>query len=136
MPATEHLSHDPAMTYTRFIELFPTHDVCLDYLKERFYPDGTKCPKCEKLTKFHRIKTRSGYGCQYCGHQVFPTSGTIFHKSTVSLQLWFWAIYLMSSTRCGISVKQLEREIGVTYTTAHRIFQKIRAALSDESSLP
>jgi transposase-like protein len=53
------------------------------------------------------------------------------HKTTVSLQLWFFAIYLMSSTRCGISAKQLEREIGVTYKTAHRMFKQIRTLLSE-----
>lgn len=118
------------MTYSRFLELFPSNDACLDYLKLRFYPDGTECPKCAKTTKFHRIKRRSAYSCQYCGHQVYPTAGTIFHKSTTSLQLWFWAIYLMSSTRCGISAKQLEREIGVTYKTAHRMFKQIRTLLT------
>lgn len=71
-------------------------------------------------------------GIQFCGHHVYPTAGTIFHKSTVSLQLWFFAIYLMSSTRCGISAKQLEREIGVTYKTAHRMFKQIRTLLADE----
>ena len=124
------------MTYSRFMELFPSHDACLDYLKEKFHPDGTECPKCGKATKFHRIKTRSAYGCQYCGHQVYPTAGTIFHKSTVSLQLWFWAVYLLSSTRCGISAKQLEREIGVTYKTAHRMFKLIRTLLSDDDQEP
>jgi transposase len=58
------------------------------------------------------------------------------HKSTLSLQLWFFAIYLMSSTRCGISAKQLEREIGVMYKTAHRMFKQIRTLLSDESEGP
>jgi transposase len=120
------------MTYSRFMELFPDNDACLDYLKERFFPDGTECPKCSKASKFHRIKGRSAYSCQFCGHHVYPTAGTIFHKSTVSLQLWFFAIYLMSSTRCGISAKQLEREIGVTYKTAHRMFKQIRTLLADE----
>jgi hypothetical protein len=120
------------MTYSRFLELFPDNDACLDYLKGKFYADGSQCPKCEKTSKFHRIKGRSAYSCQYCGHHVYPTAGTIFHKSTVSLQLWFFAIYLMSSTRCGISAKQLEREIGVTYKTAHRMFKQIRTLLSDE----
>ena len=48
-----------------------------------------------------------------CGHHVHPTAGTILHKSSTSLHLWFYAMYLMTSTRCGISAKQLEREIGV-----------------------
>jgi transposase-like protein len=120
------------MTYTRFMELFPSHDACLDYLKERFHPDGSDCPKCGKKTKFHRIKSRAAYGCQYCGHQVYPTAGTVFHKSTTNLQMWFWAIFLMSSTRCGISAKQLEREIGVSYPTAHRMFKQIRTLLSQK----
>lgn len=121
------------MSYIEFMQLFPDNDACLDYLKAKFYPEGTECPKCHKRSRFHRIKGRSAYSCQYCGHQVFPTAGTIFHKSTTSLQLWFWAIYLMSSTRCGISAKQLEREIGVTYKTAHRMFKQIRKLLEDDS---
>jgi transposase len=125
-------SSESQMTYRQFLELFPDNDACLEYLKERFFPDGTECPKCGKASKFHRIKGRSAYSCQFCGNHVYPTAGTIFHKSTVSLQLWFYAIYLMSSTRCGISAKQLEREIGVTYKTAHRMFKQIRTLLADE----
>lgn len=121
------------MTYSRFMELFPDNDACLEHLKGRFFANGTECPKCEKASKFHRISGRSAYSCQFCGHHVYPTAGTIFHKSTVSLQLWFFAIYLMSSTRCGISAKQLEREIGVTYKTAHRMFKQIRTLLADEN---
>lgn len=123
------------MTYTEFMRLFPTNDACLDYLKDRFYPNGTECPQCQKASKFHRIKGRSAYSCQFCGTHVYPTAGTIFHKSTTSLQLWFWAIFLMSSTRCGISAKQLEREIGVTYKTAHRMFKQIRTLLLQDDEL-
>jgi transposase-like protein len=122
------------LTYTRFITLFPDHDACLDYLKDRFHPDGSDCPKCGKQTKFHRIRSRAAYSCQWCGHQVYPTAGTIFHKSTTNLQMWFWAIFLMSSTRCGISAKQLEREIGVSYPTAHRMFKQIRTLLSQDGA--
>lgn len=124
------------MTYSRFLELFPDNDACLEHLKGKFFADGTECPKCGKASKFHRIKGRSAYSCQYCGHHVYPTAGTIFHKSTVSLQLWFFAVYLMSSTRCGISAKQLEREIGVTYKTAHRMFKMIRTLLSERDDEP
>lgn len=122
------------MTYSRFLELFPDNDACLEYLKGRFFPDGTECTKCGRASKFHRISGRSAYSCQFCGHHVYPTAGTIFHKSSVSLQLWFFAIYLMSSTRCGISAKQLEREIGVTYKTAHRMFKQIRTLLADDDA--
>ncbi|MEO8092917.1 MAG: IS1595 family transposase, partial [bacterium] len=115
---------------------FPSHDACLDCLKERFHPNGSDCPSCGKATKFHRIKSRAAYSCQYCRHQVYPTAGTIFHKSTTNLQMWFWGIFLMSSTRCGISAKQLEREIGVSYPTAHRMFKQIRTLLSQDADAP
>lgn len=119
------------MTYTDFLRLFPDNAACMDYLRDRYYPAGSPCPSCGKATKFHRIKGRSAYACQYCRHQAYPTADTIFQKSTTSLQLWFWAIFLMSSTRCGISAKQLEREIGVSYKTAHRIFKQIRTLLTE-----
>ncbi len=129
-------SSESQLTYTRFMQTFPDNDACLEYLKGRYYPDGRECPSCGKATKFHRIKGRAAYSCQYCRHQAYPTAGTIFHKSTTSLQLWFWAIFLMSSTRCGMSAKQLEREIGVTYKTAHRMFRQIRTLLSDDGEAP
>jgi len=122
------------MTYSRFLELFPGNDACLAYLKDKFFPDGSECPKCGRATRFHKLTGRSAYSCQYCRHQVYPTAGTIFHKSSVSLQFWFYAIYLMSSTRCGISAKQLEREIGVTYKTAHRMFKQIRTLLGQDDT--
>jgi transposase len=120
------------MTYTEFIQRFPDNGACLNYLRDRFYPDGASCPKCEKPSKFRRINGRSAYSCQWCGHHVYPTAGTIFHKSTTSLHLWFYAIYLMSSTRCGISAKQLEREIGVSNKTALRMFRQIRKLLHED----
>ncbi len=129
-------SSESKMTYSDFLERFPDNDTCLEYLKIKFYSDGTECPGCGKPSKFHKIKNRSCYSCQFCGHQVYPTAGTIFHKSTVNLQLWFYAIYLMSSTRLGISAKHLEREIGVSYKTAHRMFKLIRTLLDDEDEAP
>ena len=63
-------------------------------------------------------------------------AGTIFHKSSTSLHLWFYAMYLMTSTRCGISAKQLERELGVTYKTAWRMFNLIRNKLMAEDDEP
>jgi transposase-like protein len=75
------------------------------------------------------VASRKSYSCQFCGHHVHPTAGTIFHKSSTRLQAWFYAIFLMSQTRCGISAKQLQREVGVTYKTAWRMFHQIRKLL-------
>ncbi|MEA2252520.1 MAG: transposase [Solirubrobacteraceae bacterium] len=123
-----------------FMREFPDDAACLDRLwRERFAPDGhtADCPRCERPRRFHRTKTRASYTCDTCGLHVHPMKGTIFEKSTTSLHLWFYAMYLMASTRCGISAKQLEREIGVTYKTAHRMMKKIRTELmNDEDDGP
>lgn len=113
--------------------LFPDDAACLDYLMDRLYPDGVFCPKCQRVTKHHRVKSRPAYSCQFCGHYEYPMVGTIFQDSATSLKLWFDAIYLIASTRCGISAKQLERELGVTYKTAWRMFNKIRSMLEQDT---
>lgn len=114
--------------------MFSDDATCLDYLVARLYPNGIYCPTCEKVTKHHRENGRPSYECQYCGHHEHPMVGTIFENSATSLKLWFDAIYLMASTRCGISAKQLERELGVTYKTAWRMFNKIRSMLEQDDS--
>src|SRR6266567_2845725 len=90
------------------------------------------CPKCGKETRHHRVKARPAYACQFCGHHEYPMVGTIFEGSATSLRLWFFAMYTMASTRCGVSAKQLERELGVTYKTAWRMFNKIRSLMDQD----
>jgi hypothetical protein len=79
--------------------------------------------------KYATAQGRQSWTCTGCGHHVHPTAGTIFHKSSTSLHLWFFAIYMITSTRCGVSAKMLEREIGVSYKTAWRMLNKIRNEL-------
>jgi hypothetical protein len=67
---------------------------------------------------------------------LHPTAGTIFHKSSTGLDLWFRAIFLMGSTRCGVSAKQIEREVGVTYKTAWRMANLIRTKLMAQDDTP
>jgi len=134
-------SSDSDYSVTEFLAEFPDDAACLEHLwRSRYSEDGehAECPKCEKVRVFKRYKTKQGrqsWTCTGCGHHVHPTAGTIFHKSSTSLRLWFHAIYLMTSTRCGISAKQLERELGVHYKTAWRMFNKIRSELmADDDS--
>src|SRR6266436_4048494 len=105
---------------------FPDDSSCLEWLMQYIYPDGIFCKNCKKTTKHYRVKSRPSYSCDMCGNHVHPTADTIFHKSSTPLTLWFYAIYLMASTRAGISAKQLERELGVTYKCAWRMFHQIR----------
>jgi transposase len=124
------------LTVETFLERFPNDEACLEYLKEKRYPGGiTYCAKCEQDRKHHRVTGRPAYACDYCGSMISPMAGTIFEKSSTSLRLWFYAMYLMGSTRCGISAKQIQRETGVTYKTAWRMFRQIRTLLSDDDKL-
>ncbi len=122
-----------------FMRDFPDDRACLDWLwRSRFSDDGSHafCPKCDKERKFHKVRERPAWDCDSCGHHMHPLAGTIFAKSSTSLHLWFFAIHLMTSTRCGVSAKQLERELGVTYKTAWRIFNKVRNKLMIEDGEP
>ncbi len=119
-----------------FDKMFPDDATCLEWLKNRLYPDGIFCEACNAVTKHHRVKSRPSYSCDHCGHHVHPTADTIFHKSPTPLTTWFYAVYLMAQTRCGISAKQIERETGVTYKTAWRMFKQIRSMLEEEGQSP
>lgn len=120
-------------TLDDFNRKFPNNESCLEYLKEKRFPGGiTFCGKCQQDRKHHRVTGRPAWACDYCGSMVSPMAGTIFEKTTTPLRLWFYAMYLMGSTRCGISAKQIQRETGVTYKTAWRMFRQIRSLLSED----
>ena len=119
-------------TISDFNWQFPDENACLDFLRDMIYPDGIECRTCSVLQPHHRRTGRKQYSCDYCGTLVAPLAGTIFEKSSTPLKSWFYAMFLMSSTRAGISAKQLERELGVTYKTAWRMFKQIRSLLAED----
>ena len=121
-------------TFRDFEKDFPTDDACLDWLREYLYPEGIFCKNCQAVTKHHRVKSRPSYSCDRCGHHEHPMAGTIFQDSRTPLRVWFHAIFIMASTRCGVSAKQLERETGVTYKTAWRMFKQIRSLLQEDDT--
>lgn len=110
---------------------YPHDDACLEAIFQKQYPNGVDCIKCQKVTRYYKLKDRTAYSCEFCRTQVFPLAGTIFEKSTTPLRLWFYAMFLMIKTRSGISAKQLERELGVCYKTAHRMFKQIRTLMNE-----
>lgn len=135
-------SSESSTSLMEFMREFPDDETCLTHVwRERFAPDGDHalCPRCETERVFKRYDTaqkRPCWFCSTCGLRVHPLKGTIFEGSSTSLQLWFYAMYLITSTRCGISAKHLERELGVTYKTAWRMFNLIRNQLMDEGAVP
>ena len=115
---------------------FPDDDACLEWLFKQRWPDGVRCEKCQKVTPHYRIRTRPVYSCEFCGSHVYPMAGTIFEDTKFDhLKLWFKAVAYMSVTRCGISSRQLSRDIGVTVKTGYRMWRQIRSILCEDAKL-
>src|SRR5712692_4348860 len=121
-----------------FLREFPGDEACLEWLwRERHSADGEHayCPKCEQDRSFKRYATRQqrqSWTCTGCGHHLHPTSGTIFAKSSRPLSDWFYVMYLVSSSRCGVAAKQVERELGCNYKTAWRMLNRVRNYLMEQ----
>jgi len=113
-------------TVRDFFNQFPDDDSCLKHLFEVRYGHIHVCSKCETKSKWHRLKNRKVFSCQNCGHHIHPMAGTIYEGSTTPLQLWFYAMFLFTKSRNGVSGKELQRQLGVTYKTAWRMGHKIR----------
>ncbi|HEX3665124.1 MAG TPA: transposase [Rhizomicrobium sp.] len=119
-------------TFKQFQAQFPDDAACLERLMTVKF-GGTKltCPGCGVVgAQFHAMGARKAYACQHCGHHIYPCAGTIFHKSSTKLTHWFFAMYLMTSTRHGVAAKELERQLGVTYKTAWRIAHELRKLMA------
>lgn len=109
---------------------FPEDKACLAYIFQRRYPNGAKCSGCNRKDTFYPVTGRRSYACSFCGFQIYPTAGSIFHKSRTSLKSWFFAIFLMSQSKNGVSAKELQRHLGVTYKTAFRMMKQIRILMA------
>ena len=118
-----------------FEKEFPTDDACLEWLSVNRCPNGIECPICKKITKHYRIAKRPCYSCEICGTHFYPMAGSIFEDTKFDhLKLWFKAVAYMSNTRCGISSRQLSRELGVTVKTGYRMWHEIRSVLTNGNS--
>ena len=118
------------MTVKDFFKRFPTDKECLEHVMNVRFGLRHECRKCKVNATFHLLTERRAYACANCGDHVYPCAGTIFQDSRTSLQSWFYAIYLFIATRHGVSGKELQRSLGVTYKTAWRMGQQIRILMT------
>jgi transposase len=120
-----------------FFNQFPNDEACLVHLFNIRFGQGHVCPKCERSAKWYRIQAERALSCQFCGHHLHPTVGTPFEDSRTSLRSWFYAIYLFTTSRHGVSGKELQRQLGVTYKCAWRIGHQIRKHMAQvDGELP
>ncbi len=123
------------MNLPKLIERFGSEDKCRAYLEELRWPDGVECPRCDAKT-ISTIAERNQYECSKCRYQFSVTAGTIMHDSHLPLWKWFLAIYLITESKKGISAKQLQRMLAVSYKTAWYLSHRIRDAMGDADEKP
>ena len=124
-------SASPEFSVREFFARFPDEQACLEHIMAvRFGGTKLDCPSCGAEGQFHKLRDRRVYACPNCLFQIAPTANTILHDTRTPLVSWFYAMYLFCTTRHGVSGKELQRQLGVTYNTAYRIGQQIRILMS------
>lgn len=122
------------LTVQQFFARFPDDAACLNHIMNVRFGMRHECRACGVEATFHKMTDRRAFACSQCGDHVYPTAGTVFQDTRTPLQSWFYAIYLFITTRHGVSGKELQRTLGVTYKTAWRMGHQIRI-LMDKSDV-
>jgi transposase-like protein/predicted RNA-binding Zn-ribbon protein involved in translation (DUF1610 family) len=121
-------SASPEFSVREFFEKFPNELTCLEHImRVRFGGTKIDCPSCGAVgAQFHKLRDRRVYACPECLFQIAPTANTILQDTRTPLVSWFYAMWLFCTTRHGVSGKELQRQLGVTYKTAYRMGMQIR----------
>lgn len=117
--------------------VFADADVAREYLEARRWKGEPYCPHCGNVGAYKleakadsKTPVRPGvYKCDACRKQFTVTVGTVFEGSKIPLNKWLHAMHLMCASKKGVSAKQLERMLGVTYKTAWFLCHRIRKAM-------
>jgi transposase-like protein len=112
---------------------FADEAACERYLAACRWPDGFRCPRCEHDRAFV-LTERRRWQCanRDCRYQASLTAGTVLHNTKTPLALWFWAAYLMTTDKRGISATLLQRHLEISRNeTAWMILHKLRRAMVD-----
>src|ERR1700733_4209592 len=114
--------------------MFPDQETARIYLESRLWPKGATCPTCSGQD---RITTRKGgfYRCNKCKLDFTVRTATIFERSHVPLHKWVYAMYLLVTSRKGISSMQLAKEIGITQKSAWFVLQRLREACGNDPTM-
>jgi transposase-like protein len=109
------------------------------YVEARLWPHGPQCPHCGVVGEASRSTgktTRMGlWNCRACRKPFTVRMGTIFESSHVPLHVWLQVIYLVCSSKKGISTRQIQRTIGGSMKTAWFLGHRIREAMADDTAI-
>ena len=116
---------------TEFQKEFPDEASCAAFLFKRRWPDGFVCPSCGGDRAAALMSRAYTFECYGCRRQTSITAGTAMHRTRLALTVWFWAAHLMATHSNGMSARQLEDQLGLTYRTAWLLAQKLRRSMVD-----
>lgn len=119
-----------SITLMAFQRKYRTDEDCLQAIFEARWPQGFLCPKCGHDFGY-RLSQRRSMQCAACRKQTSITSGTLFERSKVPLQKWFWLIYLMSQDKGGISTVRAAELLEMHYATVWFMMHKLRVAMGN-----
>src|SRR5215831_9309960 len=123
-------------TLRQFQADFATEAACQRYLTMCRWPDGFICPRCGHGRAYELVNQRRNQ-CAKCRHQVSLTSGTVLHRTKIPLTYWFWAAYLMTTDKRGVSALLLQRQLGLSsYETVWMMLHKLRRAMVNAAREP
>ena len=116
-----------------FQKKYQTEQDCEKRLFELRWPQGFVCPSCGHH-EYYFVSKRKLYQCKNCRHQASLTAGTVMHGTRAPLLIWFWAIYMVSTDKRGLSALSLSKKLGISYWKAWTMLQKIRRAMRERDS--
>jgi transposase-like protein len=117
--------------------IFHDNDKAREHLEEQRWPKGPFCPHCGETENFARLHGKSHrpglFHCNSCEQAFTVTVGSVMERSKIPLCKWVLAYHLMAASKKGMSSKQLERMLGVTYKTAWFLTMRIREAMGPDA---
>ena len=125
------------MTIKQFTAKIPDEESAIDYFINIRYGGVLTCPHCDAKNKVYRYRDRKkACHCKNCNNSFSPFKGTIFEKSTSKMWNWLYAIHLFLNARKGFAAMHLQRAIGGSYKTSHRMLHQIRRAMANGELKP
>lgn len=123
------------VTFPEFLRRFPDDDACLEELFSRVYGKNTCCPECDSKTTWHKVNNRKCYKSACCGSELYPLAKTPLKSTKLPLTHWFYAIMLFMNSRNGVAAKEIQRQLGVSYSTALRMGHKLRELINEDGEI-
>lgn len=121
------------ISLVQFQRKFRTEKDCKNRLLKMRWPQGFMCPRCGH-DRYYELSKRGLYQCKACKYQCSVTAGTVMHRTRTALRKWFWAIFLFSNDKRGVSALQLSKKLDISYWVAWTMLHKIRKAMRDRDA--